>query len=145
MKAASGQDSQAPAQSPPPPPGPAPAGNLGSPAALSFQFYEPGSTFCLSRAERDSARAFLDCLRKLTTLTWQQVLDQSGKGPRKTGLAWTFYADHVLRGVTRPPLLPAKIPIGAVRASQKSRVFGAYDAGLFHVLFFDPDHAIVPA
>lgn len=120
-------------------------GGLAVPVGLSFLHYVPGSTFCLSRLGRDESRAALDCLRKLTTLNWGDILRQSGKGPNKTGLAWTFYADHVLRGATRPAQLTATIPIGAVRASQKSRVFGAYDAGLFFVLFFDPDHAIAPA
>lgn len=119
-------------------------GGVRVPVRLSFRYSVAGSAFCLSRAGRDEVRAAPDCLRKLTTLTRLQVLSQGGKGANKTGLAWTVYDAAALRGAGRPPELPSGVRIGAVRAGQKSRVFGAHDAGVFYMLFFDPDHQIVP-
>jgi hypothetical protein len=126
------------------PPKPQAVNPLHTPITLSYKFVDVGGDFCLSQSEQDEVRGVSDCLRKMTTLTWQQVLQQGGKGPNKTGLAYTTYKDIDLRGVTRHAQLSPDIPIAGVRASEKSRVFGAYINHVWYVLWFDPKHSIVP-
>jgi len=116
---------------------------LHTPVGLSFSRVVPGKDFCLSICEVDEVREYVDCLRQLTTLTWQQVLETAGKGKNKAGLAYTPYSDSALRRVTRPAWLSEDVRIAAVRASQTMRLFGVYIDHTFYVLWFDRDHAIV--
>ncbi|MCI0681368.1 MAG: hypothetical protein L0Y71_04625 [Gemmataceae bacterium] len=123
-----------------------PPKRIQTPVSVSFRHVvQPGDAFCLSTLGQDEVREVVDCLRQLNTLTWQQILQQSGKGPRKAGLAYTLYPDHALRGVSRPAVISPDIRIAAVRASQKIRVFGVYIEHVFHILWFDRNHEIVPA
>ena len=114
-----------------------------TPVGLSFRRVEPGGEFCLSSCTRDEVREYVDALRQLTTLTWQQVLETGGKGRNKAGLAYTPYPDSELRGVTRPLWLSEDVKISAVRATQKSRIFGYYLEHTFYILWFDRGHDIV--
>lgn len=126
------------------PPSPAPK-QINTPVTLSFEHVQPGAKHCLSLCLKDELKDISDCLRQLTTLTWQMILEQGGKGPgHKKGLAYTNYPDRVLRTVTRPTRLSPEVGIGAVRASRGSRVFGAYKDHVFYVLWFDRTHEIVP-
>lgn len=111
---------------------------------VSFKYYQPGGDFCLSICTRDEVRAAIDCLRLLTTMTWMQVFQSGGRGGNKAGLGYTTYDDHALRGVTRPPTVSAEVFIGAIRASQKFRIFGCCIEHVFYVLWFDREHKIVP-
>lgn len=77
-------------------------------------------------------------------MTWQQVLQSGGKGERKAGLGFTEYDDTSLRKVTRPTRLSPEIKIAGIRVDQKMRLFGAYHDHVFYVLWFDPEHAIIP-
>jgi hypothetical protein len=86
----------------------------------------------------------MDCLRKLTTMTWHQVLDTGGKGGNKHGLGHTPYNDHTLKGAKRPSGISEDLKISAVRASQKYRVYGFYLNHIFYILWFDRNHEIVP-
>lgn len=118
-------------------------GRLHSPVGLSFRRAAPGDDFCLSRCESGEVREYVDCLRQLTTLSWQQVLQTGGKGANKAGLAYTPYPDDALRRVARPAWLSEDVRICAVRASQKMRLFGAYIDHVFYVLWFDRGHDVV--
>jgi hypothetical protein len=80
----------------------------------------------------------------LTIMNWSDVLGTGGKGGKKTGLGCTPYADNDLRGVKRPILVSPELTIIGLRASQKMRVFGVYVEQVFYVLWFDPNHEIVP-
>ena len=114
-----------------------------TPIGVSFRRVDPGADFCLSECTRDEVREYIDALRQLTTLTWQQVLETGGKGRNKAGLAFTPYADSDLRRVTRPAWLSEDVRISAVRASQRSRIFGIYLEHTFYILWFDRGHDIV--
>ncbi len=117
-----------------------------TPVSVSFRHVvQPGDRFCLSTFHHDEVREVVDCLRQLNTLTWQQVLQQSGKGPHKAGLAYTLYPDHALQRVSRPSIISPEIRIAAIRASQKIRVFGVYIEHVFYILWFDRNHEIIPA
>jgi hypothetical protein len=121
-----------------------PPGQLHTPASISFRYFAPGDNHCLSHCIRDEVRHSTDCMRKLTTMGWQQVLQSGGKGEHKAGLAYTEYSDSDLKGVSRPPALSRDIKIAAVRVSQGMRMFGGYHQHVFYVLWFDRNHAIVP-
>jgi hypothetical protein len=119
---------------------------LHEPLTLSFKHYDTKTNrFCLSECERQQLRDVADALRQLTTLTFQQVLQQGGRGENKVGLAYTPYLDSSLNKVTRPATISPDITIAGIRASQGGRVFGAYINHVFYVLWFDRGHDIVPA
>jgi hypothetical protein len=116
---------------------------ISRPVRLSYEYVVPGKEFCLSHCGKDDIRETADCLRQLTTLTWQQVLQSGGKPGNKQGLGYTPYKDSALRHVQRPARLDPEIQIAGIRASQKMRVFGAYLDHVFYLLWFDPNHEIV--
>jgi hypothetical protein len=112
---------------------------------LSFEHYAAGERFCLSQYEGEKIQSFLDCLRKLTERTWQQLVEGSSKdSAMKTGLNSTPYERSDLRN---PDIWPGwldqdKTLLG-VRATQKRRVFGVRIDNVFHVIWFDAEHGIV--
>ena len=65
---------QTPAQTPTSP--------LHLPVGISYRYHDAGGPFCLSHCTPDEVREAQDCLRQLTTLSWQQVLQTGGKGGR---------------------------------------------------------------
>lgn len=111
---------------------------------VSFEKHVSGGKFCLGDCEERSVRSFTDCLRKLCSLTLFQLHQTMGKGANKTGLAYTPYDDHALKGATRPSTVPADRKICSVRAGSDDRLFGFIDDHVFFVLWFDPNHDIVP-
>lgn len=126
-----------------PPPNPSkPTSRLHTPVGLSFRYAEKGNT-CLSVCAKDDVREVVDCLRQLTTMDWQQVLQTGGKGPNKAGLAYTPYPDEALTK-SRPIWLAQDVKIASIRGSSSVRVFGAYIDHIFYVIWFDPEHDIVP-
>lgn len=108
---------------------------------ISFDLYESGNTYCLCEAEKGDIKHFMDSLRKLSSMTWQQVRDQGGKPGNKTGLAYTNYPDHLL-SMKRPANVSLDLEIAGFRAGSASRVFGVTIDNVFHVLWFDPHHRI---
>jgi hypothetical protein len=122
-----------------------PTVSTAQPVALSYRFIKAGKSFCLSHCKKDDIRAVADCLRQLTTMTWEQVRQSGGRGENKVGLGYTPYKDSELNHVQRPPEFSKDISIAAVRATQKMRVFGGYKGHVFYLLWFDPDHKIIRA
>jgi len=123
---------------------PAPRKRISEPVSVSFRFIQEGATHCLSQCTRDEVRQYTRCLRILTTKPWNDVLASGGaRGVDKAGLGHTAYPDSILSGVHRPPSLSPELTISAVRASQRARLFGAYDDGVYYILWFDRDHGIV--
>lgn len=123
---------------------PKPESRMHTPVGVSFMRVTAGADFCLSVCTQDEVRGYVDCLRQLTMMTWQQVLQTSRKGPGKTGLAYTRYPDDALKRVGRPAWLSRDIDICAVRASERTRLYGYYLNHVFYVLWFDREHCIVP-
>lgn len=118
-----------------------PVSPLHSPINVSFRYYSAGNNHCLSLAERNEVRQCMDCIRILTTMTWEQVRNQGGKPGNKTGLGYTTYEDHELKA-TRPSQLSEDVSISGIRASDTIRIFGANIGNVFHVLWFDRTHSI---
>jgi hypothetical protein len=115
------------------------------PVTVSYKYCDPGGKFCLSECDREDIKRFKELLKKITTTGWSTVLASGGKGKNKTGMAYTPYSDDDLKGVNRPAALDPGVRIFGVRASQKSRLFAAYLGHVIYVLWYDPDHKIVPA
>lgn len=111
---------------------------------LSFKYYEVGEKFCLSKCNQNQVRIYKDCVRMMTSMTWNQVLQTASKGEGKTGLAFTPYEDSALQGAVRPVGLNKEFKISAVRASQKMRIFGSRHKLVYFVLWYDRNHKIVP-
>jgi len=110
---------------------------------VSFEPYESGSTYCLCRLIKEQIKLFLSCLHKLTKQTWQQLQDSGGS---RTGLNYTRYARSALRNPDMWPkvLSPDIDRISGVRASERSRLYGARIKDVFHVVWFDEAHEIIP-
>ncbi len=131
-------------KSPPgPPPQPPAPKRVHTPASVSFRHVRAGGEFCLSAWTGDECKLAVDALRRLTTMTWQQVLTTAGKGGSKTGLGYTPYPDSALT-VPRPADVDKEAVIAGIRASQKLRIFGFYSDHVFYVIWFDREHAICP-
>jgi hypothetical protein len=113
---------------------------------LSFERYECGGRYCLSQWNSEQIQSFLDCLRKLSQRTWEQLLAASSKSPAlKTGLNPTLYEASDLSGASWPDWLKRDARILGVRASDRRRVFGVRMENAFYVLWFDEGHQICEA
>ncbi len=109
----------------------------------SYERYATGDLFCLSRWNAEQIQSFLECLRKLSQRTWEQVLASSSKDPaHKTGLNPTRYQPSDLSGVSWPDWLDHDDEILGIRASERRRVFVARIGNSFYVLWFDEGHQI---
>jgi hypothetical protein len=117
---------------------------INKPITISYQYVKAGGDYCLSHCDKDEVRATVDCLRKLTTTNWVDVLKTGGKGENKSGLCYTTYEDHELKRATRPSDVSKDLKIGGVRATQKMRVLGVYHNHIFYLMWFDRNHKIVP-
>ena len=116
-----------------------------TPVTISYRYAEPGGAFCLSFCERPDVRAATNCLKQLTTLTWQQALETGGRLGNKSGLGLTHYDDDVLNKVSRPPWLAEGVKLSAVRPSRSFRIFGVHIDHVFYVIWFDPNYDIISA
>ena len=115
-------------------------------ARVSFEYYKSGDKYCLSNFNKEQIISFLDCLRKLTERTWQQMLEGTSKdSAKKTGLNCTPYtrSDLANPGIWPKQLSPDISTLFGVRATQRRRVFGVRIQSVFYVLWFDEDHSIV--
>jgi hypothetical protein len=113
---------------------------------VSFEYYQAGQTYCLCNCDKEQTKSFLDCLRKLTQRTWQQLIEGSSKNRAdKTGLNCTPYQRSDLRNRDIwPTWLSQDITrIYGVRASGKRRIFGARIEAAFYVIWFDDEHGVV--
>lgn len=110
---------------------------------LSFEHCDHGGDFCLSRCDQRQVRQAVDCLRKLTSHTWVSAFSTGGRGVNSGGLG---YEQHDRHRLTRP--VPDEVPgdalIFSVRASLQFRIYGYRAQGVGFILWFDPNHEIIP-
>lgn len=109
-------------------------------ARISFEKFEDGTDFCLSKCSEAEIRTALTCLQKICQRNWQQILE-SGAKANKTGLNYEKHDDSSL-ATQRPNFLSKDVNICSVRASQVFRIFGFRDSDAFHPIWFDPRHSI---
>jgi len=81
----------------------------------------------------------------MTTMSRIDLFKTGGKNGNKAGLGFTKYPDGQLRKVKRPPNMDVNIDIYGVRAGQKFRILGGFSENIFFLLWFDPNHKIIPA
>jgi hypothetical protein len=111
---------------------------------LSFEYVAPGDEYCLSDAEVADVKQAISCFKRLTSMTWLQVLATASKTPGdKNGLHWTTYADSALKKA-RPTNISQDLTIAGIRAGEKFRIFGFRSSAYFYVLWFDTEHEICP-
>lgn len=86
---------------------------------------------------------------KLSQMTWRQVLQTSGKGQNKTGVAYTPYdvatvkhggAKQCLQSVQN--LISLDIRFFELRVDQKMRVHGFRAKSAFFLVLLDREHAV---
>lgn len=112
---------------------------------LSFEHVSTGDALCLSLAGRDDVRHAMECLRKMTSMTWMQVYQTATKDPaKKSGIHWNPYEDAAIT-VNRPAHVSDEHKITGIRAGDKYRIFGFRFKAYFYVLWFDPEHTVCPA
>ena len=80
----------------------------------------------------------------MTTMSQVELFKTGGSRGNKVGLGFTYYEDHALRKVTRPPQMDKTVRIAGVRVTGKFRLFGGVQDRVFYTLWFDPNHEIVP-
>jgi hypothetical protein len=109
---------------------------------LSFEHINPGDHFCLSLCDADDVRHAVDCLLRMTTMTWSQVYGTATKNrAEKKGMHWTTYEDYALK-VPRPATIGKDHRISGIRAGEKYRIFGFRFEDCFYVIWFDPNHTV---
>ncbi|WP_447985087.1 hypothetical protein [Nitrospira sp. Nam74] len=110
-----------------------------TPLTVSFIHIKAGSEYCLSHCEKPEVKAVMNSLRLLTTMSWLEVMNTGGKPHGgKVGLGYTPYPHLTCDGISKD------CQIAGIRASDEFRIFGFHMDHVFHVLWFDPHHEIVP-
>lgn len=106
---------------------------------------------CFSAWEKDELKAFSSFLGSVQGRTWRQVLETSGKGENKTGLAYTPYeinttkngAESHLKEVRK--LISEDIGFFELRVDQKMRVHGFRAKAAFFLVLLDREHRVFPS
>jgi len=106
---------------------------------------------CFSAWQKDELKAFTDFIGSLRQRTWRQVLETSGKGENKTGLAYTPYeiattkngAEEQLKEVQK--LIGDDITFFELRVNQKIRVHGFRAKAAFFLVLLDREHRVFPS
>jgi hypothetical protein len=110
---------------------------------LSYKFYDPGGEYCLSQCDEHQVITYKQCLKKLSSYTFGQLLGTSTKTKgEKTGLHWEVFPN----GVKSAPPLPAGLDPGCklacVRASERMRIFVTHFGRALYILWYDKDHKL---
>lgn len=126
-------------------PRPEPQSKTHQSVTLSLKYCTTSGKCCFKDCDAQELKGVLDCFRKLTSMSWQDVLKQGGKRGNKTGLAYTLYEDSALKGVKRPPSIDSEFRISSLRVSDKFRIFGVYAEHVYHPIWFDRNHEICPS
>jgi hypothetical protein len=97
-----------------------------------------------SNSEANEVPPVLDCFRKLTTMSWYDLMTSGTRDKsRKTGMNYETFAWNQV-GESRPSAVSPDIDkVASVRAGGKYRIFGIVEGGRFYVLWFDRSHTIV--
>lgn len=113
----------------------------GGVAYVALKYYRPEHE-CFSEWRPDELRAFSGFCRRMSQMTWQQIVQTGGR--HKSGLAWT--------PIRREQLPPARFLDAAVsedvswielRVTQAARVFGFRARQAFFLVFLDRGHRII--
>lgn len=96
---------------------------------------------CFSQWNKIEMKTFYDFVEKLSSVTWQDVLSQSGKTD-KTGFGYTEMPIKRYPNTAFKKSLDPTITIFELRVTQKSRVHCFRDAFICYICWLDKDHRI---
>jgi len=106
---------------------------------------------CFSVWEKDELKSFSDFISALRDRTWRQVLETSGKGDNKAGLAYTQYDIATIKNGAEEHLKRVRKQIGdditffELRVNQKMRVHGFRAKAAFFLVLLDREHRVFPS
>jgi len=109
---------------------------------FSFEFYDCSGKYCLSTWDEDQVRRSLGILKDINTKSFNELVNQ-----RST---YHFYQTDWSKCTERgfPDKRVSTLPsfhfslVGV--NNKKARVYGAYQAGIFYIVWFDLEHIIWP-
>jgi hypothetical protein len=116
-------------------------GSSGAVAYVALKYYRSEHQ-CFSQWSTDELRAFSDFCRKVSSLTWQQIYQTSGKGANKTGLAYTSHDGKRLPAAYLPGDVSEDIGWFELRVGGKARAHGFRAGQAFFLVFLDRNHEI---
>lgn len=111
-------------------------------AYVALKYYRPEHE-CFSDWQPDELRAFSAFCRRISQLTWQQIVQTGGR--HKSGLAWT-----PVRREQLPPVRFLDTTVSEdvswieLRVTQAARVFGFRARQAFFLVFLDRGHRVLP-
>lgn len=112
---------------------------------ISFEYYDSScNDYCLSKWDQNQIRTAVLRLKDLCTKSFHEL--RSGRSVYHFG---EVYWDRTTKPMGFPEKKVNELPafhFGLLGINhQKARVFGAYQAGTFYVVWFDLDHQIWPS
>ena len=110
-------------------------------AFVALKYYRPEHQ-CLSEWTPDELKQFSSFCRKLSQMTWQQIIETGGR--HKTGVAWTPVHAHQLPNTDFLDSISEDIHWIELRVTQEARVFGFRAGQAFFLVFLDRTHDIIP-
>ena len=96
---------------------------------------------CFSEWSKIEMKSFWAFLEKLSTLTWQQIYDQSGKS-NKTGLGYTTIDKYQYPLSEFKEQLSEDITLFELRVDDKKRIHGFRHEAVFYACWLDKNHDI---
>ncbi|MEI6175357.1 MAG: hypothetical protein WCS43_00580 [Verrucomicrobiota bacterium] len=97
--------------------------------------------WCPSKCKESGARQILERLAQFESMSWVQIKSNTG--------SHTVGAENIMREA-RQRLTERKLDewadhLTSLRMSGKQRLWGFLRAGIFHVLWWDPEHEVFPS
>ena len=102
--------------------------------AFSFEFLQ--DSHCITVCSQEDQRAFLDTMRNLSQLTWQQI-----RSTQRHGLG----SEKIYRAsftVKIPDYISEDVTFIAIRFSGKKPMVGFQDGRIFHIVWFDKNFTV---
>jgi len=109
---------------------------------FSFEFYDSSGKYCLSNWSKDEVKKSLERLKEVNSKSFNDLARQ-----RSTyhfyQTDWSKCTENCFPDSRANALPSFHFSIVGVN-NQKARVFGAYQAGIFYIVWFDLEHKIWP-
>jgi len=83
----------------------------------------------------------LQTLRRMERLTWREIKTTGGQGRSSGGLGYKPIERRSLPSL--PDGMPPDVQIHEVRVSERMRLFGYRVDAIFHLVWFDREHAVL--
>lgn len=97
-----------------------------------LRFVDPN--YCITCCTHDDKAAFADKVRRMSTLTWNELI----QAPRH-GMGLETIARKAIKG-TIPSHITEDVTFIAFRFSGKKAMIGYRTEGMFHIVWFDRDY-----